>query len=1073
MKTRILSTARLSFPLATALAALLASQHTHAATIYYDGRSSQTWNSNASWSTSPTAETPNLPTNTRPGAADDVIFNIVGANNTITMNLAGNQSANSMLYRSTGGLTIGANTSTGGTGTKTLTIGSGGITKELSSGVINIGTTSGVVGVVVGAEQTWTNNSATALNIGTTFFTGTSTAATLGLADNTLNLGGDGDFQFGSATTTNSVISGTSSASLIKNGAGTLTIGGANSYSGAITISGGTLLLSATGSSASTVTIASSATGGVSVAASEAQHVSTGEFSLSTNSTLRIDYGSNPPNVATAPLSVNTFTLGTGITLQMVGSVATGVPYPLVTWTTTGPPDTAAANAAFNPILVNGLLGSLSVSGTTLSVTFTTPPVVSWNTGDGTWDTSTENWLKDGFDSTFTNLQDQVIFGDGAPLSTGDRVVTLDSTLSPFGMTMNTAGRNYTISGAGTIAGAAGLTLASSNSGTLTLATANTYTGATQVDGGTLRLGNGGTLGSLAPSSPITLSAAGTKFEVNQSDTVTQGIDFGVISGNGSFSQTGIGGTTVLNSVNTFTGPISVTNGTLQIGAAGRLGGGTYAGDIGIATGLTFEYGGTATQTLSGIISGLGSLVKASGSGILTLSGENTYEGTTTINGGTLRLAELNAIASTSAISMADGSILQPTLDGVIIDAPITLGATGTTAQINGPFTQSAGGTVETLTLNQPITGDGNLRLFGSSEFFNTNGTIVLNAQSSYTGSTELDTAGETVHLAGVNLFVKLGIANALPTTTLLTLDGDLGRGSGRTVSFDLNGFNQTLAGLASNTTLTARNQRVTNTGSLATLTIHSSSDSEFGGEGPSSTFNGNPVNPTAKITGNLALTKTGTAKFTLLGVHEYTGDTTVSQGILSQEAPNTLNETSTVTIDPGAELNLNFEGTDTVGKLFIGSNQLAAPNVYGKTGSVFPVIGIAQITGEGTLTVTTGPGGDYATWADDNAGGQGPELDFDKDGVRNGVEFFMNAVAGFTANPQLNASKTITWPNGGKIPASAYGTQFVVQTSSDLSLWTKVLIDDPNLINTNESLSYTLTGGSPRFVRLSVTPTP
>lgn len=347
----------------------------------------------------------------------------------------------------------------------------------------------------------------------------------------------------------------------------------------------------------------------------------------------------------------------------------------------------------------------------------------------------------------------------------------------------------------------------------------------------------------------------------------------------------------------------------------------------------------------------------------------------------------------------------------------------------------------------------------------------MLNAQSSYTGSTELDTAGETVHLAGVNLFVKLGIANALPTTTVLTLDGDVGRGSGRTLSFDLNGFNQTLAGLASITTRIARFQRVTNSSdTLATLTLNSTSDSEFGGNGPSSTFNGNPVNPTAKITGNLTLTKTGAAKFTLLGSHEYTGNTTVSQGILSQSADNTFNNASTVTIDPSATLDLNFAGKDTVDKLFIGTNQ-QDEGVYGAVGSGAQ-FEHAQITGLGTLTVITGPGsGGYATWAATNAGGQGSQLDFDNDGVRNGVEYFMNSPAGFTANPQLNGSKTITWPNGGNIPASEYGTQFVVQTSPDLLTWTNVLVSDPNLANTSGSVIYTLTGGSPRFVRLSVTP--
>jgi autotransporter-associated beta strand protein len=768
---------------------------------------------------------------------------------------------------------------------------------------------------------------------------------------------------------------------------------------------------------------------------------------------------------------VANFNVGSGLSLWVEGdeiaTLAVGQSYPLVNWSGTGPLD----GSAFTTILTHRLVGTFSVLGNTLFLTVTANAAgspISWAAGNGTWDTITSNWVDaTTAPATYFDTLDAVLFGD-AGAAMGNRVVTLDDPFSPVGVTMSSTVRDYTISGLGGIGGTTGLTLGAGNTRTLTLTTANIYTGQTAINGGTLSLGNGGADGSLAAASAISV-ASGATFAVNQSDTVTQGTDFGAISGNGAFAQSG-GGTTVLTAVNTYSGSTSVNSGNLQIGGAGRLGNGNYPGDISIAGGSSLQYASSATQTLSGIISGADSLVKQSGSGNLTLSGINAYEGGTTVNG-MLSLANIAAIASTSAISMADGSVLRPTLDGVIIEAPIALGGIGTTAQINGPFTPAAGGEVETLTLNQPITGDGNLRLFGSSEFLNTNGTIVLNAQSSYTGSTELDTAGETVHLAGVNLFVKLGIANALPTTTLLTLDGDLGRGSGRTVSFDLNGFNQTLAGLASNTTLAARNQRVTNTGSLATLTIHSSSDSEFGGEGPSSTFNGNPVNPTAKITGNLALTKTGTAKFTLLGVHEYTGDTTVSQGILSQSAENTFNNASTVTIDPSAELNLNFVGTDTVGKLFIGSTQLAAPNVYGKPGSVFPVIGIDQITGDGTLTVTTGPGGDYATWADTNAGGQGPELDFDNDRVRNGVEFFMNAAAGFTANPQLNASKTITWPNGGKIPASQYGTQFVVQTSSNLSLWTDVLIDDPNLANTDGSLSYTLTGGSPEFVRLSVTP--
>ena len=112
-----------------------------------------------------------------------------------------------------------------------------------------------------------------------------------------------------------------------------------------------------------------------------------------------------------------------------------------------------------------------------------------------------------------------------------------------------------------------------------------------------------------------------------------------------------------------------------------------------------------------------------------------------------------------------------------------------------------------------------------------------------------------------------------------------------------------------------------------------------------------------------------------------------------------------------------------------------------------------------------------YASWATDNADGQTADLDYDQDGVSNGVEFFMNADLGFTANPALVGS-TVTWPNGGNIPSSAYGSQFVVQTSTNLVNWLDVPgTGDANLANTSGSVSYTVTGSGKQFVRLKVTP--
>jgi hypothetical protein len=118
---------------------------------------------------------------------------------------------------------------------------------------------------------------------------------------------------------------------------------------------------------------------------------------------------------------------------------------------------------------------------------------------------------------------------------------------------------------------------------------------------------------------------------------------------------------------------------------------------------------------------------------------------------------------------------------------------------------------------------------------------------------------------------------------------------------------------------------------------------------------------------------------------------------------------------------------------------------------------------------------GAYAGWATANAGGQAANLDWDNDGVPNGVEYFMNAAPGFTANPGF-VGNTVTWTNGGIIPSSDYGIQFVVQTSSDLVTWDDVTEGDldQNGTNTASSLSYTLdpvNNPGKQFVRLKVTP--
>ena len=100
-----------------------------------------------------------------------------------------------------------------------------------------------------------------------------------------------------------------------------------------------------------------------------------------------------------------------------------------------------------------------------------------------------------------------------------------------------------------------------------------------------------------------------------------------------------------------------------------------------------------------------------------------------------------------------------------------------------------------------------------------------------------------------------------------------------------------------------------------------------------------------------------------------------------------------------------------------------------------------------------------------------GVDGDSNHDGVQNGIAYFMNDT-GPIAHPGLNAGNKVTWTNGGNIPKAAYGTRFVVQTSTNLVHWDEVPAGDTQLSNLDGSVSYTLHPGAGKvFVRLLVTP--
>jgi autotransporter-associated beta strand protein len=75
------------------------------------------------------------------------------------------------------------------------------------------------------------------------------------------------------------------------------------------------------------------------------------------------------------------------------------------------------------------------------------------------------------------------------------------------------------------------------------------------------------------------------------------------------FIKAGVG-TLTLSAVNTFTGDTTISAGDVVIGGSGQLGSGSYGGAISIASGSTFSFASSASQTLSGVISGDGDVEK-------------------------------------------------------------------------------------------------------------------------------------------------------------------------------------------------------------------------------------------------------------------------------------------------------------------------------------------------------------------------------------------------------------------------------------------------------------------------------
>ena len=203
---------------------------------------------------------------------------------------------------------------------------------------------------------------------------------------------------------------------------------------------------------------------------------------------------------------------------------------------------------------------------------------------------------------------------------------TLNLSITNLGNTIQINGANAMTLGGG-IAGAGGLV--DNISGTLVLTGTNSFTGNITINSGVLQIAGAGLLGG---SNGVYAGRITNNTELRYSSSATQTLS-GVVTSFGVVTKDGPG-MLILAGNNTYFADTQISNGVLRVtGTLGNDVGNQYFYNI-INEG-TLEWGSTAIQTLSGVISGSGGLVK-NGSGTLTLNAVNTYSGATVVNAGKL-----------------------------------------------------------------------------------------------------------------------------------------------------------------------------------------------------------------------------------------------------------------------------------------------------------------------------------------------------------------------------------------------------------------------------------------------------
>ncbi|EKC6140624.1 autotransporter-associated beta strand repeat-containing protein, partial [Salmonella enterica] len=503
-----------------------------------------------------------------------------------------------------------------------------------------------------------------------------------------------------------------------------------------------------------------------------------------------------------------------------------------------------------------------------------------------------------------------------------------------------------------------GTSLIKQGAGTLILNAENTYTVGTTISGGTLVATNVDALGSGDVTDDATL-------ELNTGGTFDN-----AISGSGQVVKSGDKMLT-LSGTNSYSGGTLISGGTLVATNVDALGSGDVTDD---AT-LELNTGGTFDNA----ISGSGQVVK-SGDDTLTLSGSNTYTGGTIISGGTLVASNVEAlgtgdVTNDAVLELNTGGDFDNAISGsgqVVKSGDETLTLSGSNTYTGG--TLISGGTlvasnVEALGSGD-VTNDAVLELNTGGDFTNAisgsgqvvksgDETLTLSGANSYTGGTLI--SGGTLIASNVE---ALGTGDVTDNAVLeLNTGGDFDNaisGSGQVEksgdeTLTLSGANSYTGGtLISSGTLVANDVNALGTGDV---TDNAVLELNTGG-----TFDN-------AISGSGQVVKSGDETLTLSGSNTYTGGTTINDGTLIATSVDALGsgdvtDNAVLELNTGGDFDNAISGSGQVVKSGDETLTLSGTNSYtdgtlisGGTlvATNLEALGTGDVTNNATLELNTG----------------------------------------------------------------------------------------------------------------------